>query len=317
MKMKHRTVAAVCAAVFGILMVMSAAAQEPAAPPSGAAQPDFASPDEAANALAEAVRAADPQAIVALMGPEADEWLFTGDDVSDRQEWARFLQAWDKRHAVQRSGDDLATLVVGEDEWPFPAPIVRRAERWVFDGAAGREEVTVRRVGRNELDTIQTLLAIVDAQREFAANDPDGDGFHDYASRLISTPEKRDGLYWPVQPDEPLSPLGPLVGMAAEEGYRARAEGEEPRPYHGYYYRLLTEQGPDALGGAYSYLVDDRMIGGFAVLAYPASYGVSGIMTLLVNHDGVVYQKDLEDDTAAIGEAMASFNPDATWTKVE
>jgi len=317
MKMKHRTIAAACAAVFAILMVMSAGAQEPAAPSNGVAQPDFASPEEAANALAEAVRAADPQAIVALMGPQADEWLFTGDKVSDRQEWAHFLQAWDKHHAVNRSGDGLATLVVGEDDWAFPAPIVKRGERWVFDGAAGREEVTIRRVGGNELDTIQTLLAVADAQREYASNDLDGNGFHDYARRFISTPGARDGLYWPVQPDEPLSPLGPLVGMAAEEGYRARAEGEEPQPYHGYYYRLLTEQGPDAPGGAYSYLVKDRLIGGFAVLAYPASYGVSGIMTLMVNHDGIVYQKDLEDDTATVAEAIASFNPDATWTEVE
>lgn len=317
MKMKHRTIVAACAAVFAVLMVMSAGAQEPAAPPNAAAQPDFASPEEAANALAGAVRAADPQAIASLMGPQADEWLFTGDKVSDRQEWTRFLQAWDGRHAVKRAGDDLATLVVGEDEWSFPAPIVKHGDRWLFDGAAGREEVTIRRVGGNELDTIQTLLAVVDAQHEYASNDLDGNGFDDYARRFLSTPGARDGLHWPVQPGEPLSPLGLLVGMAAEEGYRARVQGEESQPYHGYYYRLLTQQGPDAPGGAYGYLVNGRLIGGFAVLAYPARYGVSGIMTLMVSHDGIVYQKDLEDDTETVATAIASFNPDATWTRVE
>jgi len=303
------------AALLAVLTIAPAVAQGTA--PTTAVQPEFASPEEAANALVDAVRAADPQALLALIGPTSDEWLFTGDDVSDRQEWAKFLGAWNHAHQVVRAGEDAATLVVGEDEWAFPAPIVRQGQRWVFDGAAGRHEVMVRRVGRNELDTIQTLLAIVDAQREYAAGDLDGDGFNDYASRWRSEPGLRNGLYWPVQPGEPLSPLGPLVGMAAEEGYRAREAGEEPRPYHGYFYRLLTEQGPGAQGGAYGYVADGRLIGGFAVLAYPARYGVSGIMTLMVNHSGVVYQKDLGDDTAALATAIASFDPDASWAEAE
>jgi hypothetical protein len=281
---------------------------------ANAQQPDFATPEEAAGALAEAVRAADPQALLSLMGPESDAWLFTDDDVADRADWARFLEAWDQHHVVQPSDNGTATLLVGEDNWAFPAPIVKREQRWVFDGAAGRDEVTKRRVGRNEIDTIQTLLAIVDAQREYAANDADGDGYLDYARRFISTPGSKDGLYWPVEAGEQQSPLGPLVGAATQAGYQAASTGE-PQPYHGYYYRLLTAQGPDAAGGAYDYLVGDRLLAGFAVVAHPARYGVSGIMTLMVSHDGQVYEKDLGEATGDTVAAMSAYNPDASWTK--
>lgn len=317
MKTKLPNITAAFAAAFAILIITSPWAQEPATPTSAAVQPDFASPEEAASALASAVRAADPQAIATLMGPDANEWLFTGDNVSDRQEWVGFLEAWDKHNAVTKSDDAQATLVVGEDDWAFPAPIVKKGERWAFDSAAGRDEVTRRRVGRNELDTIQTLLATADAQQEYASGDLDGNGINEYASRFISSPGKKDGLYWPVQSGEPLSPLGPLVGMATEEGYSAEQQRDDPQPYHGYLYRLLTEQGPDAPGGAHSYLVNGRLIGGFAVLAYPSRYGVTGIMSLMVNHNGVVYQKDLGDDTAATAKATSIFNPDTSWTETE
>ncbi|MFM1892608.1 MAG: hypothetical protein RLZ44_1685 [Pseudomonadota bacterium] len=317
MHTKLRNFAGACVALVTVLAAATGWAQEPATPASAAASPDFASPEAAANALADAVRAEDPQAILALMGPEADEWLFSGDDVADRADWMRFLEAWDRRHAVAKSDAAQATLLVGDDDWAFPAPIVKIGERWAFDGEAGREEVTLRRVGRNELDAIQTLLAIVDAQREYAAEDADGDGFNAYASRFISSPGKKDGLYWAVQPGEEQSPLGPLVGEAADEGYGKETNPGEPRPYHGYHYRLLTGQGPDAPGGAYDYLVNGRLLGGFAVVAYPARYGVSGIMTLMVNHGGVVYQKDLGDDTAVAATAITSFNPDASWARAE
>lgn len=276
-----------------------------------APQPDFATADEAAQALAAAVRAEDAHGVAALIGPGSADWLFTGDNVADRAEWTHFLQAWDKQHAIVTVDADAAALSVGDDDWTFPAPIVKRGGRWVFDGEAGRYEAVVRRVGRNELDAIQTLLAIVDAQAEYAAGDLDGNGFHDYARRFISTPGNRDGLYWKVTADEAQSPLGPLVGEAAREGYTSSAG--EPQPYHGYYYRLLNKQGPAAAGGAYPYQVNDRLIGGFAVVAYPASYGVSGIMTLMVNHDGKVYEKDLGEDTPGIAAAMESFNPDDSW----
>lgn len=286
----------------------------PTAPPTvtaAAPQPDFATADEAAQALAAAVRAEDAHRVAALIGPGSADWLFTGDDVADRTEWAGFLQAWDKQHAVIMHDAEQAVLSVGDEEWTFPAPIVKRGDRWAFDGDAGHDEAVVRRVGRNELDAIQTLLAIVDAQSEYAAGDLDGNGFHDYAQRFISTPGNKDGLYWKVTADEAQSPLGPLVGEAAREGYTSPAG--EPQPYHGYYYRLLNQQGPAAAGGAYRYQVNDRLIGGFAVVAYPASYGVSGIMTLMVNHDGKVYEKDLGEDTPGIAAAMESFNPDDSW----
>jgi hypothetical protein len=208
-----------------------------------------------------------------------------------------------------------AVLNVGDDEWPFPAPIVKKGERWVFDGEAGRDEVMRRHVGRNELDTIQTLLAIVDAQREYAMGDAEGDGHFDYAGRFISNPGMRDGLYWPLEADAEPSPLGPLIGAASREGYEVVAD--EPQAYHGYQYRLLTEQGPEAPGGAYSYLVNDFLLGGFGVVAYPARYGVSGIMTLMVNHQGQVYQKDLGDETSTAATTMEAFNPDQSWTEVE
>jgi hypothetical protein len=287
----------------------------PAKPPASAPQPSFATPEEAVNALVAAVRAGDRKAVAALMGPDSESWLFSGDRVSDRREWSLFLAAYEKKHGFAKLSDRKMTLVIGEDQWAFPAPLVKKSSGWTFDGAAGREEVTNRRVGRNELDTIETLLAVVDAQREYAAADSDGNGFNDYARRFVSSKGKKDGLYWPVKPGERPSPLGPLVAEAAAEGYGKGKQSGEPRAYHGYRYHLLTAQGRDAPGGAYNYLVKDKLIGGFAVVAYPARYGVSGVMTFMVNHDGVVYQKDLGPDTASSAAAMKQFNPDKTWTK--
>lgn len=271
----------------------------------------FATPEAAAQALADAVRARDPQALLAVVGPASRDWLLSGDRVADRNDWAKFLAAYDRKSAIRRDGDTKAVLVVGDD-WPFPAPLRKWGDRWAFDAAAGREEIINRRIGHNELDTVQTLLAIVDAQREYAAADPDHSGFEDYARRFISSDGKKDGLYWPTPPGARSSPLGPLVGDATREGYRAKGG---PRPYHGYYYRMLMAQGQDANGGAYDYLVNGQLIGGFAVVAYPAKYGVSGVMTFVVNHDGVVYEKDLGKTTVTAAAKMARFNPDKTWKK--
>ncbi|WP_313953844.1 DUF2950 domain-containing protein [Accumulibacter sp.] len=282
-----------------------------------AVQSSFATPEDAARALADAVRAEDKQALLAVVGPDSASWLFSGDAVADRADWKKFLTAYDHKHGVDRETDDRGVLVVGDNDWPFPAPLVRQGGRWVFDAAAGREEIINRRVGSNELDTIQTLLAIVDAQREYAASDPDGNGFNDYARYFVSTRGKKDGLFWPVQEGDAASPLGPLVGEATRAGYsRKKAKRDQPVPYHGYYYRMLTAEGKNAPGGAYSYLVDDKMIGGFAVVAYPARYGVSGVMSFMVNHDGTVYQKDLGEKTEAAASAMRSYNPDSSWTMV-
>jgi hypothetical protein len=299
-----RTLAAAIAA-FGLAQAAPAFAQQA-----------FATPEEAAKALADAVRTGKSPGIIKVMGAKSQAWIFTGDAVSDREDWTQFLARYDKKNALARDGDAKAVLNVGEDDWPFPAPLVKKGGKWMFDAEAGREEVMNRRVGRNELDTIQTLLATVDAQREYASNDSDGNGFNDYARRFISTKGKKDGLYWATKDGEKQSPLGPLVASATSEGY-GQAKASKPQPYHGYFYRILTSQGKDSPGGAYNYLVKDKLVGGFAVVAYPATYGNSGVKTFVVNHEGVVFEKDLGKSTASAAAALKAFNPDKTWQKVQ
>jgi hypothetical protein len=281
----------------------------------------FATPEEAATALVDALRNHDTNALLAVIGPSSRNWLSSGDKVADQNDREKFLAAYDRKNSISKPDDNKAILLVGEDDWPFPAPIIRKGNGWIFDAAAGREEIINRRVGRNELDTIQTLLAIVDAEREYAASDPDGNGYHDYARRFASSKGKKDGLFWPVQPGGTLSPLGPLVAVAAREGYGKKAGSSKssgkPAAYHGYRYRILTAQGKDAPGGAYSYLVRDKMIGGFAIVAYPAKYGVSGVMTFLVSYDGVVYQKNLGKTTETQAIGMQRFNPGPGWSKAQ
>ena len=280
------------------------------------AQQSFATPEEASKALADALRAKDVDALLFVLGPKSRSWLSSGDEVSDRQARERFLTNYDRKHAISQSSAGKAFLLAGEDDWPFPAPLVKKANGWVFDSVAGREELFNRRVGANELGAIQTLLATVDAQREYAVGDLDGNGFNDYAQRFISTPGKRDGLFWPVSANEQLSPLGPLIGLAAREGYGKKSDGKLV-PYHGYHFRMLTGQGKSAPGGAYSYLASGKMIGGFAAVAYPAKYGVSGVMTFVVSHDATVYQKNLGKNTQATAVKMRSFSPDSSWAKVQ
>ena len=307
-------IAGALAATFPFASIAQAAASPPAQK-SAVTQKTFASPDEAANALIEAVRAKDANALLAVVGPGSGAWLFSGDPVADRNDWSRFLAAYDEKHAIDME-DGRAMLDVGNDAWPFPAPIVKRGARWAFDANAGKQEIVNRRVGRNELDAMQTLLAIVDAEREYAATDADGNGYADYAKRFASSPGKKDGLFWATEANEPPSPLGPMVAVAAREGY-TRAKNAERTPYHGYYYKILTSQGKDAPGGAYDYMVGDKLLGGFAIVAWPANYRSSGVTTFLVNHDGVVYEKDLGPQTASIAAAMTRFNPDATWRKAQ
>jgi hypothetical protein len=297
----------------------SAWAQAPtpkSASKAAAVQKTFASPEQASRALADAVRAGDVAALLAVVGPDSKTWIFTGDDVADRSDWKAFLAVYDRKNAIEKNGDAKATLLLGEGDWPFPAPLVKKGGEWAFDAAAGREEVINRRVGSNELGAIQTLLAIVDAQRTYAASDPDRNGIANYASKFLSTPGKKDGLYWEAQASSEQSPLGPLVGAASAQGYSAKGQSGKPRPYHGYYFRMITGQGKDARGGAYDYRVNGRLFGGFAVVAYPASYGVSGVKTFIVNHDGVVHEKDLGSATGALGAAMKLYNPDKTWQRV-
>lgn len=321
MNLKHKIKILAAALLIATTPIINAAPPAPTAPAKQITQKAFATPDDAAKALAEAVRAEDVNALLAVVGPSSHTWLFSGDAVTDRNDWKKFLADFDQKYSISESADKHAFLLVGNDGWPFPAPLVHKSQGWVFDTEAGREEIINRRVGRNELNTIQTLLAVVDAQREYAAEDLDGNGYNDYAQRFISSTGKKDGLYWPVAAGERPSPLGPLVGEATLKGYgkdkKKNAGGDQSSPYNGYYYRILTKQGKKASGGGFDYLVDDKMIGGFAILAYPAKFGASGIMTFMVNHDGVVFEKDLGETTAAEARKIQSFNPDAGWKKTQ
>jgi hypothetical protein len=225
-----------------------------------------------------------------------------------------FVAAYDKKHEIEKEGDGTYTLVLGDDDWPFPIPISYRDGRWRFNTEAGVDEILRRRVGRNELSAIEVNRAYVEAQNEYAALDPAKLGRRAYAQRIVSRPGQKDGLYWPTGEGEEASPLGELAAEAAAEGYKA---GQTPIPYHGYYYRVLTRQGAAAPGGAYDYVKNGKMVGGFALLAYPAEYGNSGIMTFMVSHDGAVFQKDLGPDTAKLARQINSFDPGPGWTAAE
>jgi Protein of unknown function (DUF2950) len=287
------------------------------APPAGAAgstQETFATPDAGVAALAAAVKANDQAALRAILGAHGEKLIHSGDPVADAKGRAAFVAAYEHSHKIEMKGDAQAAVVIGNDQWPLPIPLAKGANGWYFDTQKGEREILDRRIGRNELSTIQACLAIVDAERDYVAKDQDANGVLEYARQFVSTPGKHDGLYWVTKPGEPSSPLGPLLAAAAKGGYGS-ANPLTSAPYHGYYYRILTQQGKNAPGGAYDYLVRGKLIGGFAVIAYPARYGVSGIMTFLVNYDGVVYQKDLGKNTATIAAAMVSFNPDASWKR--
>ena len=286
-------------------------------PAAGAEQRTFGGPEEATQDLVGALSASDTQLAEAILGPDGEKLLHSGDAIADQTARQRFLSAYIQQHRLEYEGDDKVVLHVGEEDWPLPIPIVRKNGAWLFDSAAGAEEILNRRIGRNELNAIQVCLAIVDAQREYAATDHDGSGVRAFARRLVSTPGARDGLYWPTGDAEEPSPLGPLAARAVEEGYPASPTAGTPVPYHGYFYRILTGQGEHAKGGAYDYLVDGRMVGGFALVAYPARYGVSGIMTFIVNHDGAVYQKDFGEDSSQLARSTTKFDPDQSWSRIE
>jgi Protein of unknown function (DUF2950) len=276
------------------------------------AQKSFASLNEAVDALVAAIRAADRKALVEILGPQGSPLVWSGDDVADRTAFQRFTAAYDRAHRLEGGGGKVV-LYVGDDDFPFPIPLVPEGPRWFWDTDAGDDELLNRRIGQNELSAIQVCLAYVDAQREYYAR---GTGLLEYAQRLESTTSKRDGLFWETKPGEQASPLGPLVARARAAGYPLPPRGG-PAPYHGYFYRILFAQGPDAPGGAYDFLVKGHMIGGFALVAYPAVYGASGVMTFIVNQDAVVYQKDLGPKTAQITNAMKTYNPDKTWVEAE
>ena len=256
--------------------------------------------------------ASEPEAVRSL-GALGSEILLPN-AASDPEDVTRFLEAWAKSHGIVRAGDAKAFLGVGSHGWTLPIPIVKTAAGWRFDTAAAPEEMRVRRIGRNELAAIEVARAYVDAQREYALTQGSSNGLHEYATKLVSTPGKKDGLYWRTQAGEPLSPLGPLAAKARQEGYGKRSNAAN-EPYHGYYYRILSRQGSAAPDGAYHYVIDGKMVAGFALVAYPARWGASGVMTFIVNHDGKVFQKDLGPNTATLAKSMKEYNPDKTWTE--
>lgn len=280
--------------------------------PAASAQQSFASPEEAATALVAAARSSEIRDLIKVLGHDATEIVESGDKVADTDTREHFVAAYDAKHSVVMEGKKKAILILGKDDFPFPIPIYHTKAGWEFDTSDGRIEILYRRIGRNELDAIQTSLAFVDAEQEYADKDR-GAGSGVYAQRIVSSPGKKDGLYWPPDGDE--SPLGELAATAASEGYKVGSG--EPQPYHGYYYRILTQQGPNAPGGGMNYVVNGKMIGGFALVAYPAEYGNSGVMTFVVNHSGTVYQKDFGEQTEMIAKRMKLFDPDQTWKKVE
>ena len=275
----------------------------------------FDTPEAAVQALIEASKAEGNDALLELLGKDAKPLIDSGDPVADKNARANFIANYETANSIEKLEDDFATLAVGEDKWPFPIPLVSEGGKWFFDSPTGIDEIINRRVGANELATIQSCLAYVDAQREYYVRNVQGDPFLHYASRLISSDGKKDGLYWPAAENEEPSPLGEGFAQARAEGYLQEGDVVKGSPYHGYIYRLLTKQGPNAHGGAYDYLVNDQLLGGFAAIAFPAEYGNSGVMTFMVNHDGVVFSKDLGPDTAKLAMAIESFDPGPDWKK--
>ena len=281
---------------------------------AGAEQKTFATPDEAVDALLAALKADDDAALVAIFGDKHKALIVTPDRAASSANRAKAVAAMQTYRLLEEQGKDRRVLLIGDQAWPLPIPLVRVGERWRFATEEGEDELVNRRIGANERSAIRVLRAYLDAQKDYAARDRNGDGVLQYAQRLGSTPGKHDGLYWPADAakGEEASPFGPLVAESAAY-LKGHAAGD---PYRGYHFRILTRQGKSAPGGAYSYVINGRMIAGFAMVAYPAQYGESGVMTLIVSHNGKVFEKDLGRNSAAIGAKMNAFDPGAGWHEV-
>lgn len=295
----HRAASAAFATAIAIALAALA-------PQTGAAagQSSFPSPEAAMNAFGEAVANNDEPELRTLLGADFRQLVPpVGAEIREK-----FLSEWQVSHAIQEDGANRAMIAVGDDGWTFPIPLVKTGQAWHFDTHAGVEEMRVRRIGRNELAVMQTMLAIYDAQREYASAYHDGSDMFVYASKLASSPGKQDGLYWPTGPDDAPSPLGVAFATAG-------ARNAENAGYYGYHYKLLTSQGPHAPGGAYNYMVRDKLFGGFGVIAWPVHYGDTGIKTFMVSHEGQVYERDLGPDSAAKAEAIKTFDPGPGWSK--
>lgn len=280
-----------------------------------AEQRTFVTPREAAKALLGAAERDDVAALMKIFGPEGDEILNSGDTVQDKADRARFVDRAKQsmREKISPASPNRATLLIGDDGFPFPMPLVRTAGRWYFDTSAGKTEILARRIGSNELDAIAACQAYVAAQYDYATEDRNRNGVPEYARKLISSPDKRDGLFWPGS-EAPPTEFTAKVKEAQSQGYKK--EGEGLTPYHGYYFKILMAQGSKARGGALDYVQDGMMIGGFGLVAWPAQYRVSGVKTFIVNQDGIIYEKNLGPSTSATAGAMTAFDPDKTWQRV-
>jgi hypothetical protein len=319
LSMKHSAAVTLCAVVLtGWLAIgpgptPAVAAQSTAAP----TQLTFASPDDATAALLDAMKQGDQKRLLAVLGPGSEALINSGDQQADAANRQKFVDNYQAQHKLAEVSPGHDVLDIGANDWPLPFPLVQVNGRWQFDSRAGAQEIVNRRIGRNEIAAIRVALTYVDAQRDYFERTKQNGGTGEYAQRLISTPDRHDGLYWPAAADEPESPFGPLVAQTVEEGYPGDIVSGRQIPYQGYYFRILKAQGQNAPGGARSYMAGGRMTDGFALVAWPASFGASGIMTFVVDQDGVVFQKDLGTGTAAAAASITRFDPDLTWARVD
>jgi Protein of unknown function (DUF2950) len=276
----------------------------------------FSSPAEAGDALMAAIKAADQNTLVAIFGSDSKDVIFSGDAVQDKKNGDLFAEGYGVMHRWRKMLDGSQILLVGADNFPFAIPLKKNTGgQWFFDTAAGKDEMLSRRIGRNELSVIDVCRAVADAQAEYFSQVHDGESTKHYAAKFISDPGKQNGLYWQAAEGQPQSPLGPLAAFATAEGYTAKPAAHTP--FHGYYFRMLNKQGSKAPGGAKDYVVDGKPVGGFALVAYPAEYGNSGVVTFIINQDGALFQKDLGKTTAEAATAMSEFDPDTSWSPVE
>jgi len=294
---------------LAVVAILSAACVPQGAIAQQQGQRTFSSPQDASTALVAAVQRNDEQAMLEILGPDGKEVISSGDETEDAQSRADFVRRYDEMHRLVREPDGF-TLYVGAENWPLPIPVVERDRSWYFDTAAGKKEILYRRIGRNEMSTIRVCQELVAAQKDYYSAQ------HKYAQKIFSDAGQRDGLYWKAAEGEPQSPIGPLVASAVAEGY-AKSQSGPPTPYRGYYFHILTSQGKNSPGGPKRYVAGGKMTGGFGFVAYPAEYRSSGVMTFIVNEDGLVYQKDLGWKTDVLAKAMKEYNPGPGWQKVE
>ncbi|MDR3748867.1 MAG: DUF2950 domain-containing protein [Acidobacteriota bacterium] len=300
-------------ALFALTISLASCSKKPESAPAEAAQKTFASSDDAGKALVDAARSGDQTAMLAIFGPGSKDLIYSGDAQEDKASFEGFVKSYDAMHRWRKLDDKTESLLVGTDNHTFPIPLMKNGSgQWAFDTAAGKEEIIARRIGHNEMAAIDVCAALADAQAEYFAQRRDG--VKQYAQKFISDEGKENGLYWPPADGKPHSPIGPLVAFATEEGYKVQQA--QYAPFHGYYFHKLLKQGPDAKGGAKDYMVNGKMTGGFAYVAYPAEYGTSGLKTFLINQQRVVYEKDLGKTTGEVAGAMTDFNPDKSWEKV-